>query len=156
MPLSNHRADGWRWRRVEILENTSLKKLSEHTATWRDRRPSEISRRSVEIQTKSSGDRRRWKVGFCFSSTERTSSTVVSKSSFFWSIKCTQPNTCLLPWIANLSGVASPWSLPNTSVVSFTIRRRSWRRSHENKEKTTQHKKREKKRKDLWSEVLSL
>ena len=55
------------------------------------------------------------KVGLGLGATKLPSGGIIRPGSFLRRIKSSKPNTALLPRIPDLSGVPSPWSLPNAS-----------------------------------------
>lgn len=134
--VSYGRRRGRRIDTANILENTGVEELVEDEAAGRDGRPAMmIGGGGVEVEAEASGsDRRRRKVGLGFGPAEGTGGAVVGKRRLLRSVECTQPNPRLLPGIAYLGGVSTPWSLSDPSVVTLTRRgrrRRRRRRSHD-------------------------
>jgi hypothetical protein len=94
----------------------------------------------VEVEGDAGGGDRRREVSLGLRSAEGASGTVVGERSLFWRVEGAEPNPRLLPWVAYLGGVATPWPLSHPSVVSLAIRR------HEMKQRKPSHPQTQKKK----------
>lgn len=104
--------------RVDISENGGVEEVAEDEAAGGDVvGPAVIGGRDVEVEAEG---RRRREVGLGLGTAEGAGGAIVGEGGLLGSIECAQPDTCLLPWVSYFCGVASPWSLPNPSVVSLT------------------------------------
>lgn len=104
-------------RRFNVSENGGVEELAEDEAARGDVGPAVIGGRDVEVEAER---RRRREVGLGLGTAEGAGGAIVGEGGLLGSIECAQPDTCLLPWVSYFCGVASPWSLPNPSVVSLT------------------------------------